>query len=85
MGNITFLRNVVELNTHDVFLCVAPSVPRTSWQIHAIVRDAFQSRQWLFDFTHQDVARILTQLGYRRKIESKTIIQDGKKAKMYWR
>ena len=81
----TQLRNVVELKKLDVKMQV-DTTPRTSWQIHRAVRKHFESQCYLFDFTHDSVKRLLSDLVYRGEIQSLyTTCSDGEKGTIYWR
>ncbi len=80
------MRNVVELRKAHV-KCYTPRIPMTAQQIHAGIVDVFQSKRWLFDFTYQQVAKMLSDLAWYRNIQSKTILyRDGRTPKIvYWR
>ena len=81
----TKLRNVVELHHRDVRNCVT-SCPQTSWQVHAAVRDTFIVADWLFDFTHKHVAKMLSNLAFRGEIASRTTPCSGdRESAVYWR
>jgi len=80
------MRNVVKLHKRAVELHT-PRIPMTACQIHTGIVDAFKSKRWLFDFTHQQVAKMLSDLAWYGRIQSKTILyRDGRTPKiMYWK
>jgi len=80
------MRNVVKLHKRAVELHT-PRIPMTACQIHTGIVDAFKSKRWLFDFTHQQVAKMLSDLAWYGNIQSKTILyRDGRTPKtVYWR
>lgn len=80
------MRNVVELRKAHVKHHTA-RIPMTACQIHTGIVDAFKSKSWLFDFTHQQVAKMLSDLAWYGNIQSKTILyRDGRTPKtVYWR
>lgn len=80
------MRNVVELRKAHV-KHHTPRIPMTDRQIHAGIIDFFKSKNWLFDFTYQQVAKFLSDLAWYGNIQSKTILyRDGRTPKtVYWR
>ena len=84
MPNIrTKLRSVVELHKKDVESHIT-KIPMTSQQIHASLIDAFKSKNWLFDFTHKQVAKILSDLAWYGDIQSKTFLRSDTTV-YYWK
>ena len=82
----TEVRSVIELHKKDVEDHTT-RIPMTSQQIHADIVASFKSKSWLFDFTHKQVAKILSDLAWYGDIRSKTILyRDGRTPKIvYWK
>lgn len=79
------MRNTVQLTRLDVKLQM-DATPLTSWQVHHVVRKYFESQGYLYDFTHDSVKRLLSDLVARGEIQSlDTTCRDGKKGTVYWR
>ena len=57
----------------------------TSWQIYADIVGYFVSQDWGFDFTHKQVAKILSDLAWYGDIRSKTFLRSDTSTVYYWK